>query len=285
MMNGIRAGIRCEQCGYDLRGLSAEDRCPECGFSNEQSLRAHEERKVSLTSQELSRIRFGVGCILGALGGAFFALSLGILLAKLVERTLANQVYAAILPVAAVTGLFGLYKLASRAALMLGWVFVVLIVFRSGLALSGLLPWVNPWMAVITPVLFALSAGSLFHGFSSFAEASRDLELVRWYRLAGPAFLVLSVALGVLFVLELPTIHAAPGLPFIANALILLATAELLARWFRTTKRVVPMDSNPCPCDPEQDDGARKEARRSEKGGCSAFSVAPRPGVDSRPAR
>jgi hypothetical protein len=36
---GTRRPLPCEQCGYDLRGLSAEGVCPECGHAIAQSLR------------------------------------------------------------------------------------------------------------------------------------------------------------------------------------------------------------------------------------------------------
>ena len=57
---------RCVCCGYDLRGLSADDRCPECGTSVARSL--HGERLSNadpswLRSVERGQLLIGLGCV------------------------------------------------------------------------------------------------------------------------------------------------------------------------------------------------------------------------------
>jgi|GEM_PF-3061281 len=106
--------IRCEECGYDLRGCKRIGRCPECGVEfDQETLRADQERsydritlalrviavavsvyvvnallwvvwedllRVQNTTLELVTVRIGIP------GGALLLLALGLVLLQLQRR-------------------------------------------------------------------------------------------------------------------------------------------------------------------------------------------------------
>src|SRR5689334_15686 len=58
----VIAGVPCEKCSYELRGLSVEGRCPECGGAIEASVR--ESMNLLRYADPSRSAKQLVGCVL-----------------------------------------------------------------------------------------------------------------------------------------------------------------------------------------------------------------------------